>query len=177
MTPEFSRPIRVNEVEAGGTVIEITAEAAEREALAQRFELQALDSLVATVRLEPESGGAVLFSADLAADVVQACVVTLAPVPSRIEASFTRLYAPWADENLPLEEELSEDEPPDPIKNGVIDIGEALADQLGLELDPFPRAPGAAFEGFSTEPEDEREASEKAANPFMALAGLKKNGE
>ena len=48
-----------------------------------------------------------------------------------------------------------------------IDVGEAVAEQLALALDPYPRAPGASFAegGESEQPED---------SPFKVLAGLVK---
>ena len=51
-----------------------------------------------------------------------------------------------------------------------IDIGEAVAQQLSLTLDPFPRAPDAGF------PEAEQaEATETVrSNPFAELAKLAK---
>jgi hypothetical protein len=41
-----------------------------------------------------------------------------------------------------LETEVAE-----PFEGDAIDIGEAVAQQLALALDPYPRAPGASLEG------------------------------
>lgn len=170
--PEVSRPVEVARLGLGETRRSITAEAAERAALAARFGLLALDRLTAEVRLEPLGGGLIRLSADFTADVVQSCVVTLEPVPARIEESFTLLFgavAPAPEIMLDGEGEVVE-----PILDGVIDLGEAVAQQLSLALDPFPRAPKAAL------PEAGPEAGEEPApgrpSPFAGLEKWRKSG-
>lgn len=170
--PEFSRPIRVDGLPPEEAVLEIAAEEAECAALAERLGLLALESLEATVRLEKKGRGVVALQASLRARVVQSCVVTLEPVESGLEATFERRYDPKATDEEAEEEELGSEDLPDPLVDGTIDIGEAVAEHLALELDPFPRAPGASFEGYSTaSPEEEAEMA--PPNPFAALARLK----
>jgi hypothetical protein len=73
---EFSRPVALTNL-AGGE-IRIMAGTDERVELARRLGLVALDSLHATVCLEPEeNGGIVRLRGTLRADVTQACVVLL----------------------------------------------------------------------------------------------------
>lgn len=149
--PEFSRAVSVESLEDGETVIDIEADADERAALARRFGLLALDSLTAKVGLTPVDGGLVRVHGALAAEVTQACVVTLEPVTTRIEASFERLYgAEPPEEAGGLITDADTEEAPEPFTDGAVDVGEAVAEQLALELDPFPRAPGAAFDGLSS---------------------------
>jgi hypothetical protein len=50
-----------------------------------------------------------------------------------------------------------------------LDLGEALAEQLALALDPYPRAPGASLAAA----EDEEDES-PARGPFAGLAPLRK---
>ena len=162
---EFSRLAETDNLPATGSVHEIAAEPAERAALAERFSLLALDRLEARVRLTPLAGDLVRLDAELTADVVQECVVTLEPIATRVEDHFTLLYGGTeeaAQVVLSGEAELVE-----PLSDGAIDIGEAVAQQLSLALDPFPRAPGA--EAPAPEPGDDPPAS-----PFAALAKLKK---
>jgi len=162
--PEFSRPIEVARLRRDEQSFEIAANKAERAALAKRFDLMALDSLTAVVRLGQIPGGLFRLTAELDADVTQACVVSLAPVQSWVEEGFTVLYGGGGEAqevNLDGAAETIE-----PIENGVIDIGEAVAQQLSLGLDPFPHAPGAAA------PVPAGDA--KPPSPFEALATLKK---
>ena len=74
-------------------------------------------------------------------------------------------------ENVRWVIEPDAEEPPQPFVDGAIDIGEAVAEQLAIELDPGPRAPGAVFQGFSSESDDDREAGGER-RPFTILKDL-----
>ena len=94
----------------------------ERAALARRFGLLALDSLTAKVGLMPADGGLVRIHGTLAAEVTQACVVTLEPVTARVEASFERLYGADApEETAGLITEADSEEPPEPFTDGAVE--------------------------------------------------------
>jgi len=174
MTPEFSRPERVEKLPPRGRAIEVIASAAERAALAKRFGILDIAQLSATLRLIPVGRGALVrLVGQVSAEVTQACIVTLEPVAEHVEAEFEMAFGPDVEE-----EELGEidltfeaEDPPDPIVDGVIDVGEAVAEQLALALEPFPRAVGAEF---VAPPEAAPEPVEKA-NPFAALAAFRKN--
>ena len=175
---EFSRAIAVESLEDGETVIDIEADADERAALARRFGLLALDSLTAKVGLTPVDAGLVRVHGTLAAEVTQACVVTLEPVTTRVEGSFERLYgADTPEEAGGLITDADTEESPLPLADGAVDVGEAVAEQLALELDPFPRAPGAAFDGFSSGSKSVGGDDTGDAAPFTVLARLKKKPE
>jgi uncharacterized metal-binding protein YceD (DUF177 family) len=162
---EFTRPVEIARLNRGEQQFRIAANAEERAALARRFDLLGLDKLEADVRLAAVVGGLVRLEADLAADVTQACVVTLAPVKARLDESFTLLYGEGGEASeVALDGEA---ETIEPISSGVIDIGEAVAQQLSLALDPFPHAPGAELARREAAPEP------AAESPFKALAKLK----
>lgn len=177
--PEFSRPVNVHDLAAEDTILEIEASADERAALAQRFGLVAVDSLTAKVHILPTEGGTVVHvNGHFRASVTQTCVVTLEPVTAVVEAPLTRIYAEGAGWDMDKEPEivLSEDaeEAPEPFYEGVIDLGEAIAEQLALEIEPFPRAPGASFDGYSTGAEPAQDKGSEAQGPFAALARLRR---
>ena len=178
---EFSRLLAVSELEEEGRPFRIEAEAEEREALAQRFGLVSLERFVAEGTVMPGADrNLVRLEAHMIADVVQSCVVTLTPVADRIESLFERLYGtdvedefvgdvePSGDSFLIPEEELL----PEPLIDGSIDVGEAAAEQLALELNPFPRGAGAVFEGLTSDPRGASEAS-RGTGAFAALAALR----
>jgi hypothetical protein len=101
----------------------------------------------------------------------QICVVTLEPMISLVDEDFTRLYSVEApDEGPEIIIEMDEDDVPDPVLDGQIDMGEAAAEHLALAMDPFPRAPGADFQP-PAEPEPEPVT---LPTPFAALASLGK---
>lgn len=161
---EFSRPVDVLRLGPDGASYDIVASAEERAALARRFDLLALDHLAAQVTLKPVTGGFYRLSATLKAALTQACVVTLEPVASRIEDTFSLLYGALdAQKDVLLD---GESETVEPLEGGVVDIGEAVAQQLSLALDPFPRAADAL-------PQAEPSAQPPLDSPFAILARLR----
>ncbi|HEY2891689.1 MAG TPA: DUF177 domain-containing protein, partial [Dongiaceae bacterium] len=99
--PEFSRPVAADTISSSPQHREIAAEAAERDALAQRFGLLSLDKLTAVLDLQRQAGEVIHVSGHLSADAVQRCVVSLAPVPAHLETDFKVSYggaAAQADE-------------------------------------------------------------------------------
>jgi len=142
---EFSRQISAEQIGVQETTREIAANAAERAKLAERFGLLGLDRLSAVLQLTRGRGGAVRVRGRFVADVVQACVVTLEPVPAHLEQDFTATFAPrGAAEAGEVLIALEEDEPPEEIVDGRIDLGEAVVQQFAVALDPYPRSPSAA---------------------------------
>ena len=63
-----------------------------------------------------------------------------------------------------------DDEVPDIIADGKIDLAEIAMEQAALALDDFPRKEGETFQ-FKSEFDEE---TTMAANPFASLAKLKK---
>ncbi|MBO9712378.1 YceD family protein [Sphingomonas sp.] len=167
MTPEFARPHRLDQIGVGESRVTVTAEPGERAALAERFDLQAIDALEANYALRREGAG-VHATGHLSAKVTQSCVATGDPVPAAVEEDFEILFLPEGGETGD-EIELSADECDTAFfTGGAIDLGEAAAETLALALDPFPRSPRAA-----QALKDAGVISEEEAGPFGALAGLR----
>lgn len=170
---EFSRPYRVDQIPAAGLVVDLVATPQECADLAHRFDLRGISSLSAHVRLKAMGGGSLYrLDGELWADVVQTCVVSLEPVPAHVHETFVLTFSETQDEADSSEIDLYMDEadPPDPLIDGTIDVGEAVAEHLALGLDPFPRHPDAVF----TEVDEPVEEPEKP-NPFAVLVKLQKN--
>jgi hypothetical protein len=166
---EFSRPIDLTRLGDHEVTHAIEATATERAALAARFGLISIDSLTATLRVRRVRGGAAIKLAGVfAANLAQACVVTLEPVSQHIEEAFEVLYS--ADSTLD-ETAIGADPDmdwPEPLPEGALDLGETVAQQLSLTLDPYPRAPGVELDSqWSGE-------TGTSANPFAGLGALKK---
>lgn len=161
---EFSRTLPWVAVGPEGRRQKLEANEQERAALAQRFGIPAIHAFTAELELREEKSGGIRVRGRLRAEVVQSCVVTLEPVTQRLDEPVDlRFLAPGAD--------LSDDpDGPDEIETeerGVMQLGEALAEQLSLALDPYPRAPGAALPEIM-----EAAAPEEAParpNPFAVL--------
>jgi uncharacterized metal-binding protein YceD (DUF177 family) len=167
MTPEFSRPHRLDQIGSGESGVDVEANAEERTALAARFGLLAIDELSAHFVLRRDAAG-IIAKGHLSAAVTQACVVTDQPVPAKVEEDFALRFVPEGSTEGE-EIELSEDECDTVFyQGGSIDLGEAAAETLALSLDPFPRS-AAAGQALK----DAGVLSEEEAGPFGALAGLK----
>lgn len=162
MNPEFSHRLALAHVPAGGMELHLEASAAEREALAQRLGLLALKAFAADLRLRPDEEGAICVSGRMTAALEQACGVTLVPVAQSIDEEVAWRLLPEG-----MEPSDGEDDPDDiESEQGVADLGEALAQQLSLAVDPYPRAPGATLpEGL---------ADQEAHGPFAALLKLRR---
>lgn len=160
--PEFSRPLALGTVPQAGRRVSLTATLEECQALAERFGILDLDSLSAELRLVPEEGGTVRAEGRIAANLSQACIVTLDPVPQTVDEAIAFRLLPPDREPQDGPEDIDEIECP----NGVADLGEVVAEQLALALDPYPRVPGAEL------PE---EAVDRSADAFAALSALRKN--
>lgn len=140
-SPEFSRLVRVETIGEVPRHLRIEADADERRRLAGRFRLVGIGSLVAEADLSRIAGG-LLAEGRITADVVQSCVATGEPVPARIDAPFRLRFV--ADMPEAEELELSEEDfDTIPFDGAALDLGEAAAETMALELDPFPRAPDA----------------------------------
>ncbi len=167
MTPEFSRPHRLDRIGAGESTVAVEATADERAALARRFGLVALDRIAATYALRRDSAG-VHARGRLSAAATQACVATGVPLPVTVDEEFELRFLPEPETEA---EEIELDAGAcDTVfyAGGTIDGGEAAAETLVLALDPFPRSSEAA--------QALKEAgvlSEEEAGPFGALAELK----
>ena len=150
MTPEFSRRIAVDTVGNASRSVQLLADASECAALAARLDLQEIVRLTADVALVARAAG---LDADgqLSATFVQTCVVTGDPVPAEINEPFALRFVDPALLDSGADERELADADCDllPFENGMIDLGEAVAQTLALALDPFPRAPTAPPEGES----------------------------
>ena len=174
---EFSRKVALEPWPEDGVTFGFDAGPAERRALARRFGLEALDAFGASGGLVKE-GGEFVLEGRLRAALVQTCVVSLDPVAQTLDEPvrlrFRRL--PAAAASVVPEEDLDpEAEDVVPLSGNVLDLGEVLAEEFGLVLDPYPHAadayavlpemlgPGVSF----------GEAAPEPARPFAALASLK----
>lgn len=160
--PEMTRPQRADGIGKAGLTVEIIATNPECAAVARRLGIPALRSLVGKFHLQAIEGGAVAATGTFSARLVRDCVVSLEAFETTQRETFRLRFV--------LEGHESEDPDPEsedeiPFTGGVIDLGEALVEQVALDLDPFPRKDGAVL--------PEEEAAPETASPFAALAALR----
>lgn len=145
----------------------------DRRALAEALDVLACDRLVVDYRVKPIGGDRFKASGRITADLVQACVATLEPVPETIKESFSVAFWP-AEEigaELPEGEIHLDEEVPEPIEGGEIALGRYVYELIAVTMEPFPRSPNAPADD-GTEPV--ATSGVKPDNPFAVLAKLKK---
>lgn len=149
--PELSRPVPVERIGSARHTVRIVADAVERAALAQRFGIVAIDRLEATATLRRIRAGQLIEVAlSLSADVTQTCVVTLDPVAQSVTETLTLRFGPTGGAEgdrrgaAASEVDIGGLDEPEPLDGPELDVGELVAQQLSLALDPYPRHPEAA---------------------------------
>jgi hypothetical protein len=153
---------------AGGRRDRIEATAEECAAAAKALELLSLGNLALSYQLRSAAGGRYRLEAELDADVVQACVVTLEPVPSHShEATQLDLRADKDADDIDLGPiDIESTVEPGSLEDGRIDLGRLAFDLLSISLDPYPRKPGVELD-------DSRASDAKPDSPFAKLARLR----
>jgi uncharacterized metal-binding protein YceD (DUF177 family) len=141
--------------------------------LARELDILSCDSLKVSYVIKPFGQGRYNFSGKLDAEVTQACVVSLEPLPAQLAEAFSiELGPPEAllDE-APVEGDREVSSVPDvePIEDGRIDVGTIIYAVLSAALDPYPRKAGVEFDWV----DPKLAADLAAASPFAALAKLK----
>jgi uncharacterized metal-binding protein YceD (DUF177 family) len=158
--------------EAGAEVV-VSAKPADLPALAKWAGVDAVERFEGRVLLRKLPAHRFVYDASLTADVVQSCVVTLEPVRSHLERNVSRTLHLSQTSRRSAEPEPAwspaDDEGPEEIQSPRYDLAAPLLEEFVLSIDPYPRAPGVAFEP----PADRVEPAE---SPFAALKVLKKPG-
>jgi len=155
---------------------------AERAAIARWLGIEALDSLKAVIQMSRSDADEYAYRGHFEADVVQACVITLAPVPAHLSGEIRRKFKvlerpstrrrksaiePSAAIPAIIDLAAADEDSPELLDQPVLDLAAPLLEELSLALDPYPKAPGAAFDAPP-------EPSAPADNPFAVLEKLKR---
>lgn len=166
-------PVIVAQIPDAGLHRAFEAGDASRAAMAKIAGLREIMSASASFDLKLKSGGRVHVTGEVHGRIGQTCVLTLDPIESAIDEVVDLMFAPpeqirslaaLVDEAAQSEEEEVPD-PPEPIVDGVIDLGRLATDVLFLAIDPYPRKSDAVFEPPA-------EIADPADHPFAALKAL-----
>jgi uncharacterized metal-binding protein YceD (DUF177 family) len=163
--------VRPEAIPEGGADYVLTADDAVRSAVAREAGLLEPPKLQASLHVERHGKGGLRVTGRVAADLCQACVVTLEPVRAELDEPVDLRFAPEAEHASP-EVDLAADadptaEPPELLTGGALDLGALANEFILLAIDPYPRKAGVAF----TPPAP----AEPVEGPFAALAPLKKS--
>lgn len=161
----LSRPLAVAQTPPEGLDMAISADARERAAIAAAIGVPALDRLEARLEITRLGPDGLMVRGEVTAELRQICVVTLEEFGVRVVEPIEARFAPpkqpapatpsgrgarraRADRQTDAPEQgvdALDDDPPDPLIGGVVDLGALVCEFLALGLDPYPRKPGARF--------------------------------
>jgi len=186
--PEWSHRVVIEDLSAAQTRLGISPDTQALKALARRLDVIAVDSLAADLVIHKGDGGfSVYVKGHLKAEVTQKCVVTAEPVTSTIEEDFEGYFADHeravslssAKNKLMMQkgqteiQMMEEQDDPEPITKGQIDVGELTTQYLALAIDPYPHKDGVAHDVTDDVVIHKEEPAPERANPFAALKDWK----
>ena len=164
----WSVPVRLDEVPETGLHVDLEADGGVRAAVTAAAGANEVLQLTAAFDVARHGRDGLHVVGTVSARVRQTCVVTLDPVENEVEEQVDLVFVPpsalgamRSDANLGADAV----EPPEPMVDGVVDLGAIATEFLMLGIDPYPRKPDAVFE-----PPQNADA---ASHPFAALAALR----
>src|SRR5262245_61349358 len=171
--PPFSRIIIADDA---GPAREghIEATPAERVRLAGLFRVEDVASLAFDYRLDALPSRRYRLTGEVTGTLTQLCSVTLEPVVEHIREDVSLEYWPahllqGADEDRPEAQDPLDSDPPEPLIDGKIDLGQLAAEIFASAINPYPRKEGADFAWQ----DPKAQAGGDATHPFAGLAKLK----
>jgi hypothetical protein len=184
MTPDpsaplpLSHPVRVDDIKLRGSHIVVRAQAAELPAIAAHLGLASVEALEARY-VASRSGDKVKLEGTILAKLHQTCIVSLDAFPVELKVPVRLDFAPEEESRIAarraetegegkidIEVQLNEDDPPEPIVDGVIDLGTVTLEFLALGSIPIRASPASASRPALPSPRSNRH--------FAALAKLKR---
>jgi len=170
-----SQPIRVSTLDAHApTAFTITPEGPALRAIATALGVDAVRKLRFSGHISPAGEHDWRLDATLGATVVQPCVVTLAPVTTRIDDDVYRLFTTQMPETVSDEDgdEIVGDETLEALGEE-IDPASVMLEALALALPLYPRSGDAAGDALRAAPPGVAPMSDEQTRPFAGLAALR----
>ncbi|WP_312164394.1 YceD family protein [Phenylobacterium sp.] len=169
----WKHTVRLADLARGPVSVTLEPDAETRAVLAKELGLESLPALTARLTVRPWLDGAEI-NGRFKARVEQICGVTLDPFESELDGDVAVRAVPTGSPNAPAESaggevemDLDAPDPPDVLATDELDLAGYLVEHLALEIDPFPRKPGAEFDYTPDAPEE---------SPFAVLKRLKDDG-
>ncbi|EKF42818.1 hypothetical protein NA8A_09129 [Nitratireductor indicus C115] len=160
-----------------GMPVEIEADEAQRQALAEQHGLLSVESFRAELTVRPWKADGIRVLGHVSARITQECVVTLEPLSAKVEEEISATLVPEGSRLARNDIEGGEfvldaegADMPEPFVGDTVDLGALAEEFFELGIDPYPRKPGTALAASS--PPDE---GEEHAGPLSE--GLRKLGQ
>jgi len=170
--PLLDASVRIDHLPHEGRTVDVVATPEQREAIAARLGISAVERLEARLEVTRFRGGLRAYG-PLEAVTVQPCVVTFAPVRQVIDEEVERIFLPAAEQPKSATShpevfvDLEGDDMPDYFEGHEVDLSEAIIETVALALDPYPRAEGVTLDAVEMPPDETEEES-----PFAGLKSL-----
>ena len=144
--------------------------------IANDLELLSLSKLRLDGALSATGKNSWRLKARIGATVSQACVLTLAPVQTRIDSDIERNFLPLkfegkSSDGLDSEAEMDQDETLEQLGTAV-DLIKMLVEALALELPTYPKVAGASFEKKTFAAPGISPINDEDVKPFANLSSL-----
>lgn len=166
--------VKLSELARGPVSAKLEPDEATRAQIAKQLGLESLPALSGSVSVRPWLDGAEIVGR-FRGRVEQICGVSAEAFEQDVDGDFELRVVPAGSPNAPADSDggdvaldLDAPDPPDVTENDELDLAAYLVEHLALEIDPFPRKPGAEFEYTPDAPEE---------SPFAVLKRLKGEGE
>ncbi len=164
-------PVKIGLGEFGkGRTFAFEADAEARADIVSLLDLASLDRFSCEIAVTAWLDGARI-AGRYDASLAQVCGITAEPLPVTLSGQFSLRVLPPGSPNAPdptaeVDVDPESEDPPDMLEDSLLDLTGYAIEHLALDLDPFPRKPGAEFVPPPAEPE---------ASPFAVLAQFKPN--
>lgn len=168
----WSVPVRLDEIPETGLHLDFEADAGVRAAVTAAAGVNDVLQLRAAFDVTRHGRDGMRLVGTVSGRVVQTCVVTLEQIENEIEEGVDLVFVPPSALG-PVAHEVNLGaeaiEPPEPLIDGVVDLGAVATEFLILGIDPYPRKPGAVFEPPVS--------ADAGSHPFAALGALRSRRE
>ncbi len=161
--------------QAHATKFDLPLSAEDRATVAAELDATSIKKLTFSGQIAPLGKRGWRLNGKLGATVVQPCVVTLAPVTTRIDSEVVRTFVPPAQLHTPTEGSETEIPEDDSIEElgSEIDVYDVMIEALAIAIPDYPRAADAELDNISAIPEGAEPIKEEETKPFAGLAALR----
>lgn len=170
MQKEFSYPLQIDELGQGEQLYKLKADKDQLKTLAEILQVPAVNSFTADICLRfQKKRGILLVSGTVKANLSLISVISLELFDRDYSSDFQLTYDTTANyEDIYGEDDDIEDDIPDIVYDGKIDLGDIAIEQIALVMEDHPRKAGEEFSSIIEDCEPVKN------NPFAALVKLKK---
>ncbi len=177
---ELTYPLHWTDVPNNGVQKKISASQVECKELAKTLDVVSISQVNAQFEITRWRRTGLKITADIRAEVVQDCVVSLENICSRLHEQAEWFFLPQirSTKNTDMETVLQIDplggDPADPLVDGKVDLGQLLTEHLCLMIDPFKRSDSVDFETMYKDVQGKTANEFSTASPFAILETIDK---